>query len=127
MADPYANTPAAGTLHGTPVYNVDPVTGASTSATDPVGQVTLVDGPSITSATGASQQLLAANASRKALTIINVAATDWTIDPLGGTAAAGTLPGFRLGPGDSYSPVKPPTNKITGIGTAASKLVVLEG
>lgn len=89
----------------------------------------LLTSSSITSATGSSQQLLAANASRKALTIINPVAntTDWTIDPLGGTAAVGTMPGFVLRPGDSWSPVKVPTNKITGIGTAASKLVVLEG
>jgi hypothetical protein len=84
---------------------------------------------SITSATGASQTLAAASAGRKALSIINPIenTTNWTIDPLGGTAAPGTMPGFTLRPGDSWSPVPAPVNAITGIGTAASKLVVLVG
>lgn len=82
---------------------------------------------SITNATGSSEQLIAANLARRALVIINEAATDWTINPLGGTAAAGTPPGFVLHAGDSWFPDPAPTNAITGIGTAASKLIVLEG
>lgn len=82
---------------------------------------------SITNATGASQSLLAANTSRKHALIVNplTGTTDWVIDPMGGTAASGTMPGITLRPGDSIRLTN--TNAITGIGTAASKLVVLEG
>jgi len=84
---------------------------------------------SIASATGASQSLAAASTARKALLIVNPIenTTNWTIDPLGGTAAPGTMPGITLRPGDSWAPVPAPVNAITGIGTAASKLVVLVG
>lgn len=93
-----------------------------------VPNVILVD-HSIAAATGASQAVLAAKADRRALTLINPlsSTTDWTIDPLGGVAAVGTLPGFVLQPGDSWSPTPPPANAISGIGVAAAKLIVLEG
>jgi len=92
------------------------------------GRVTYADN-SIGSATGASQQLLAANAARKALVIVNPLSntTDWSISALGGVVVADTMPAFRLRPGDSWAPYPVPLNKITGIGTATSKLVVLEG
>lgn len=92
------------------------------------GPVTLTD-HSVTSATGASQALLAANASRRSLSIVNPpdSATDWVINPLGGTAVAGTMPCFTLHPGDEWNPVPAPANAITGLGVAASELIVLEG
>jgi len=84
---------------------------------------------SVTSATGASQVLAAVSTTRKALVIVNPIenTTNWTIDPLGGTAAPGTMPGITLRPGDSWAPYPVPLNAISGIGTAASKLVVLVG
>ncbi len=84
---------------------------------------------SITNATGSSQTLLAANANRKSVLIINPIAstTNWTIDITGAAVVAATVPGFVLSPGDVYSPVNVPKTAITGIGTAASTLVVLEG
>lgn len=90
--------------------------------------ITFVD-KSITNATGASQTLLNANLSRGKLTIINPlsSTTNWTIDPTGGTVVADTPPGFRLAPGDEYSPMPVPLNAITALGTAAAKLIVLEG
>ena len=90
------------------------------------GPVTLTD-HSITNATGASQALVAANAARRSLSIINEAATPWTIHPIGGPAAAGTPPCFTLHPGEAWEPMPPPAGAVTGIGTAASKLIVLEG
>jgi hypothetical protein len=100
------------------------------TAADPLYQASAVTytSSSIASATGASQVLAAASDGRRALTIINpITGSDWTIDPLGGTAAVGTMPGFVLRPGDSWSPYPVPLNAISGIGTAASKLVVLVG
>jgi hypothetical protein len=123
---------------------VDPITGSalgtvanplvtSSSGGGAAGQPSVASvtyaSSSITSATGASQSLAAASATRKTLVIINPLSntTDWTIDPTGGTAAPGTMPGFTLRPGDSWGPNPCPVNLITGIGTAASKLVVLVG
>lgn len=88
--------------------------------------VTLID-HSIESATGASEAIVAANPGRLSLTIVNIGATSWTIHPLGGTAAPGSTPCFTLDPGDSWTPIPPPAGAVTGIGTAASKLTVLEG
>lgn len=119
------NYRSADGLNETPVSAATPLPVASSVG---ASGVTLTDN-SITSATGASQQLLAANTSRKALTIINPSAstTSWAINPLGTAAVAGTPPSFTLNPGDEWSPTKVPSNKITGIGTAASSLIVLEG
>lgn len=110
---------------GTAVSDTHPLPVATTAG--PSG-ITYTDN-SVTDATGASQQLLAANTSRKALTIINPSGgtTAWTINPLGTTALDGTPPCFNLNPGDEWSPVKVPTNKITAIGTLHAKLIVLEG
>lgn len=101
----------------------------SSGGTQPISRTATYTNSSITSATGSSQQLLAANTARKALAIINdtTSTTNWVIDPTGGTAASGTPPGFTLAPGDTWTPDVVPLNKITGIGTASSKLIVLEG
>jgi hypothetical protein len=90
--------------------------------------VTYIDS-SVTNATGSSQQLLAANTARKALTIIApiTETTSWVINPMGTTAVSGTRPCFTLNPGDEWSPDPCPTNKITAIGTATATLTVLEG
>jgi hypothetical protein len=84
---------------------------------------------SITSATGSSQTLAAANTTRKSLVIVNPveSTTPWGINPVGGTALIGTAPTIKLNPGDSWAPWPVPNNLITGIGTATSQLVVLEG
>ena len=84
---------------------------------------------SISNATGSSETLIAANSSRKALIIVNPASgTNWTVRLVGGTAVADTPPGILLRPGDAIFMLNgAPTNAITGIGTAAAKLTVLEG
>lgn len=101
--------------------------GLGITATSPA-PVTLTDNK-ISSATGSSQTLLEVNATRKSLSIINPKAstTDWGINPFGGVAVIGTAPTITLSPGDEWTPAKTPTNKITGIGTAASQLLVMEG
>lgn len=79
---------------------------------------------SITSASGSSQTILAANERRQKALIVNNAATDWTIHPTGGTASVGGDGCVKLAAGDSYLTYE--TNAITGIGTGSSKLTVLE-
>jgi hypothetical protein len=92
------------------------------------GPVELVS-RSVSNATGSSQALLDANPARRYLEIINPDdGGDWTINPIDATAAAvGAVPCFTLKPGDSWRPNPPPANAMTGIGTATSKLVILEG
>lgn len=82
---------------------------------------------SVTSATGASQPLLAANPGRQAIKISNPNATgSWWIDDTGGTAVANGASCFEIPPGAEWVPIDPPMNAITGIGTTASKLRVKE-
>src|SRR6185312_3791779 len=97
-------------------------------STTSIAPVTYTD-KSITSATGSSQTLAAANTARKSLVIINPveSTTSWGINALGGSAIIGTAPTVKLNPGDSWAPWPVPTNAITGIGTSTSQLVVLEG
>lgn len=111
------------TLHG--IRRTMPV--GADGVTPEAGPVTLTD-HSITSATGASQTLLAANAGRRFLSILNPAsnATDWIISPEGDEAEAGAAC-YTLRPGDEWNPSPPPANEVTGKGVAASTLTVKEG
>jgi hypothetical protein len=77
---------------------------------------------SVSSATGSSQTIAAENLARRELFVYNIAATDWTLNLIGGTAAAGAADCVTLKPGDAITING--TNKITAIGTAASKLTV---
>lgn len=79
---------------------------------------------SISSATGSSQTLLSAKSTVRHRLIVNIAATDWWINPTGGTASVSGTGCIKLAPGDSLS--IPFCNAVTGIGTASSKLTVLE-
>lgn len=79
---------------------------------------------SVSSATGASQTIAEQNNARRELVIHNIAASSWTFNPTGGTAVAATGGNITLTAGSTI--VLSGTNKITGIGTAAAKLTVLE-
>lgn len=76
----------------------------------------------LTSATGASQTLMNANASRHSLNVVNTGNANCGINPTGGTAAiagAGTL---TLYPGGSYSPRVPTLSAVTAICTSGQPL-----
>ena len=91
------------------------------------GGATLTDA-SISSATGSSQTVAAASATRNALSISNPHATiSWWINPVGGTAAANAAGSFELAPGAMWTPRPAPTNAVTGIATAATPLTVVTG
>lgn len=83
---------------------------------------------SIASMSGSSQQLMAANASRKILIIQNIAAANIGVNLTGGTAAIGTAGTVTIVPGgnlilDQY----PPTSIITVIGTSTQSVTAMEG
>lgn len=73
----------------------------------------------IVSASGASQQIMAANAARHSLTIINSGNANCGVNPTGGTAAIGGAGTFTLIPGAIYNPRIPTLSAVTVICTAA--------
>lgn len=92
----------------------------STLATAPVG-ITPTD-RTITSASGSSQQLAAANASRHSLTIENTGNANCGVNPTGGTAVIGGAGTITLAPLGSYSPAIPTLSAITIICTAGQPI-----
>lgn len=102
------------------VFLLDPDNGSS------IKNATYTDA-SISSATGASQTVVAASTSRRYVLISNPGATTWWINPSGATASANCAGCFEVPPGVTWTPRVPPVNAVTGIGTAASKLTVVGG
>lgn len=80
----------------------------------------------ITSATGSSQTVMAANASRHSLIIQNTGSSNCGINPTGGTAAIGGAGTLTLFPGGSYQPRIPTLSAVTAICTAAQPLYAEE-
>jgi hypothetical protein len=87
------------------------------------GSASLTDA-SVTSATGASQTVAAANAARRVLNITNPGTASWWINESGGAAVANGAGCFELPPGGRWTPSPAPTNIVKGIGTAAAALTV---
>jgi hypothetical protein len=87
------------------------------------GSASLTDA-SVTSATGASQTVAAANAARRVLNITNPGTASWWINESGGTAVANGAGCFELPPSGRWTPSPAPTNIVKGIGTAAAALTV---
>ena len=83
---------------------------------------------SVANATGATQQLMAANANRKVLGIQNNAANPIAVNFLGGAAALNTAGSVTLSPGqllllDNY----PPVGVVNLIGTLNDDVTAWEG
>jgi len=100
-----------------------PVTGTVT-ATAPLG-ITPTD-RTITSATGSSQTVMAANAARHGLIIENTGNANCGINPTGGTAVIGGAGTLTLVPFGSYSPSIPTLSAVTAICTAGQPLYASE-
>lgn len=81
----------------------------------------------VTSATGASQTVMSALATRKALTIVNTGNANCGVNPTGGTAAIGGAGTLTLAPLGSYTPATPTLSAITAICTAGQPLYADEG
>lgn len=91
-----------------------------TSTVSPLG-ITPTD-RTIASATGASQTVMAANASRHSMTIENTGTANCGVNPTGGTAVIGGIGTLTLFPGGSYSPRIPTLSAVTAICTSTQPL-----
>jgi hypothetical protein len=76
----------------------------------------------ITSATGSSQQMMAANASRHSLTIVNTGSSNCGVHPTGGTAAIGGAGTITLVPTGAYTPRVPTLSAVTVICTSTQPI-----
>lgn len=80
----------------------------------------------ITSATGSSQTVMAANASRHSLLIQNTGTANCGVNPTGGTAVIGGAGTLTLIPQASYSPRIPTLSAVTAICTSTQPLYANE-
>ena len=99
-----------------------------TQAVAPAGGGITWGAPTAVTLTGSSQTLAAANASRKAIQIINrIGNSQVSYDLAGGTVTL--IGGFQMNPGqrDWYSGADCPVGAVTIIGTAAQLVTVVEG
>lgn len=76
----------------------------------------------IASTSGASQQIMAANAARHSLTVVNTGNANCGVNPTGGTAVIGGAGTLTLAPLGSYSPRIPTVSAVTVICTAAQPI-----
>jgi hypothetical protein len=120
------STPVTGTFWQT----TQPVSGTFYQATQPVSVaaaplnaigITPTD-RTITSATGASQTLMAANAARHSLTVENTGNANCGVNPTGGTAAIGGAGTLTLVPNGSYQPRIPSVSAVTIICTSSQPI-----
>jgi hypothetical protein len=87
------------------------------SSSSPAVGITPTD-RTITSASGSSQQIMAANAARHSLTIENTGNANCGVNPTGGTAAIGGAGTITLAPLGSYTPAIPTLSAVTVICTS---------
>ncbi len=135
---------------GTQAINLTQVLGAAHSATNPIfvspataatpwavsGTITANGGTrsigitptdrTIASTSGASQTLMAANATRRQVLIQNTGNANCGVNPTGGTAVIGGAGTLTLVPNGSYQPIIPTLAAITVICTAAQPIYAEE-
>lgn len=130
------------TPSGTQNVNLTQIAGAAPSLTNPLWiipatgasfAVTVAAAPlralgitptdrTITSASGASQQIMAANASRHSLTIENTGNANCGVNPTGGTAAIGGAGTITIAPLGAYTPRVPTLSAVTVICTSGQPI-----
>jgi hypothetical protein len=103
------------TVVGTGTFAVQPTTAVNSLGITPTDRT-------ITSASGASQQIMAANSSRHSLLIQNTGNANCGVNPIGGTAAIGGAGTLTLLPNSSYSPRIPTLSAITIICNAGQPI-----
>lgn len=117
----YGTSPGAVLAPGVNAFVTNTVTVTGTvTPSNPVG-LTPTD-RTVTSATGASQTMMAANASRHSLSIVNTGNANCGVNPTGGTAAIGGAGTLTLAPLGSYTPRIPTVSAVTVICTAAQPI-----
>lgn len=92
----------------------------SATASQPVG-ITPTD-RTIVSTSGASQQMMAANAARHSLTIVNTGNANCGVNPTGGTAVIGGAGTITISPLGAYTPRIPTLSAVTIICTAGQPI-----
>lgn len=110
-----AATPVDAT-HGLPVTAVGAVSMIGITPTD----------RTITSASGASQQIMAANASRHSLIVQNTGNANCGVNPTGGSASIGGAGTLTLTPNGSYQPRIPTLSAVTVICTGGQPVYAEE-
>lgn len=129
-----AGTAAAGVVTVQGIASMTPllatVTNAGTFAVQPNGAyavlgITPTD-RTVTSATGASQTVMASNASRHSLIVQNTGNANCGVNPTGGTAVIGGAATLTLTPGGSYQPRTPTLSAVTAICTSGQPLYAEE-
>lgn len=120
-------TPPSSYIAGQNQPNLQDVTGRQCSSstftgtfTNPVG--TTPTDRTITSATGASQQIMGANLSRHSLTIENTGNANCGVNPTGGTASIGGAGTLTLLPFGAYTPRVPTLSAVTIICSAGQPI-----
>lgn len=101
------------------------VTGSVTATSVRFVGITPTD-RTITSATGASQLIMSANASRHGLVIQNTGSANCGVNPTGGTAVIAGAGTITLTPNGAYYPAIPTLSAVTGICTAGQPLYAEE-
>jgi hypothetical protein len=133
--DTYFGTPGGGGVNGSvgmclsalnqavpcsdPRALPSPVSG--TFAATPAVGITPTD-HTITSASGASQQIMAANTTRHSLTIENTGNANCGVNPTGGTAVIGGAGTITLAPLGAWTPSTPTLSAVTIICTAGQPI-----
>lgn len=120
QASPTTNT----VLERLKVINTSLTTLNTSVNTNPVG--TTPTDRTIASMSGSSQQLMAANSSRRQLIVQNTGSSNIGINPTGGTASIGAAGTLTLVPGGSYYPRIPTLSAVTVIGTASQPVYAEE-
>lgn len=98
-----------------------PITGSVTTTVGTAIGITPTD-HTITSATGSSQQIMAANATRHSMTIENTGNANCGVNPTGGTAAIGGAGTITLAPLGAYTPRIPTVSAVTIICTSGQSI-----
>lgn len=108
-----------------PVNSTYPLPVATSGSSVPNIGITPTD-RTVTSATGASQTLMAANTSRHSLTVVNTGNANCGVNPTGGTAAIGGAGTLTLAPLGAYTPMIPTLSAVTVICTAGQPIYANE-
>ncbi len=98
-----------------------PIIGSVTATAGNAVGITPID-RTITSASGSSQTLMAANTTRHSMTIENTGNANCGVNPTGGTAAIGGAGTLTLAPLGSYTPRIPTLSAVTVICTAGQPI-----